>query len=66
MDKAAKRLGQYTESIRTINRLDDIEISREQISVEKLIEDISEDLSLMAAGKNIKLTITDEIPKGLV
>lgn len=66
MDKAAKRLGQYTESIRAINQLNDIEISQEQIFVEKLIEDISEDLSLMAACENIKLNITGEIPKGLV
>lgn len=66
MDKAAKRLGQYTESIRTINQLDDIEINREQIFIEKLIEDISEDLSLMAAGKKLQLNTIGEIPKGLV
>ena len=66
LDKAAKRLGQYTESIRAINQLDDIEISREQISVEKLIEDISEDLSFMAAGKKLQLNTIGEIPKGIV
>ena len=66
MDKAAKRLGQYTESIRTINQLDDIEVSREQIPLEKFIEDINEDLSLMAAGKKIRLNTIGEIPKGLV
>ena len=66
MDKAAKRLGQYTESIRAINQLDDIEISREQIPVEKLIEDISEDLSFMAAGKKLQLNTIGEIPKGIV
>lgn len=66
MDKAAKRLGQYTESIRTINQLDDIEISRSEISVESFIEDITEDLSLMAAGKNRKLNVIGEIPNGVV
>ena len=66
MDKAAKRLGQYTESIRAINQLDDIEINREQISVEKLIEDIREDLSFMAAGKKLQLNTIGEIPKGIV
>ena len=66
MDKAAKRLGQYTESIRAINQLDDIEINREQISVEKLIEDIREDLSFMAAGKELQLNTIGEIPKGIV
>lgn len=66
MDKAAKRLEQYTESIRAIDQLDDIEISRSEISVERFINDIAEDLSLMAAGENIKLNIIGEIPKGVV
>lgn len=66
MDKAAKRLGQYTESIRAINQLDDIEISRSEIFIERFIDDIAEDLTLMAAGENIKLDIIGEIPKGVV
>lgn len=66
MDKAAKRLEQYTESIRDINQLDDIEIDRKEISMEKFIEDISEDLSFMAAGEKIRLNVIGEIPKGVV
>lgn len=66
MDKAAKRLGQYTESIRTIHQLDDIEISREQIPAEKLIDEIYEDLSLMATGQKIRVNIVGKIPEGLV
>ena len=66
MDKAARRLEQYTESIRAINQLDDIEISRKQISVEEFMEDISEDLSFMAAGEKIKLHTMDKSPTGLV
>lgn len=65
MDKAAKRLEQYTESIRAIDQLDDIGINRTQILIEEFIEDISEDLSLMAAGKKIKLDIVGAIPRGL-
>lgn len=65
MDKAAKRLEQYTESIRAIDQLDDIGISRKQISIEDFMEDIIEDLSLMAAGKKIRLDIIGKIPKGL-
>ncbi|MDE5804430.1 MAG: HAMP domain-containing histidine kinase [Lachnospiraceae bacterium] len=66
MDKSAKRLEQYTESIRAINQLDDIEINRKQIPIEKLLEDISEDLSFMAAGEEIKLNRVGETPKGFV
>lgn len=64
--KAANRLGQYTESIRTMNQLDDIEIDREQISLEKFIDDISEDLSFMAASQKIQVKMIGTIPKGLV
>ncbi|MCH5261010.1 MAG: HAMP domain-containing histidine kinase [Lachnospiraceae bacterium] len=66
MDKTAKRLEQYTESIRAINQLDEIEISRAQIPVEKFIADVIEDLSFMAAGQKIRLDRIGEIPKGLV
>ena len=66
MDKSAKRLEQYTESIRAINQLDDIEINRKQIPIEELLEDISEDLSFMAAGEEIKLNRVGETPKGIV
>lgn len=66
MDKAAKRLEQYTESIRAIDQLDDIGISRTQIAVEDFIKDVSEDLSLMAEDKNIRLDIVGRVPKGLV
>ena len=66
MDKTAKRLEQYTESIRAINQLDEIEVSRTQIPVEKFIADVIEDLSFMAAGQKIRLDRIGEIPKGLV
>lgn len=66
MGNAAKRLGQYTESIRTINQLDDLEINRAKISIEKFIEDVREDLSLMAAGQKIRVNMIGTIPKGLV
>lgn len=66
LNKAAKRLEQYTESIRAINQLDEIEISREQIHIEEFIEDISEDLSFMATGEKKELNIIGKPPKGLV
>lgn len=59
--KATKRLEQYTESVREINQLDDIEIHRIQISVKALISDITEDLSLMVSERNMELRVDDAI-----
>ncbi len=57
IEKAAKRMEQYTESVRAINQLDDIEIHREQVSADELISDITADLTLMAseAGKTLMM-----------
>lgn len=66
MDKAAKRLEQYTESIRAINQLEEIGICREQIPLEEWIEDIREDFFFLAAGEKIRLELAGDIPKGLV
>lgn len=66
VDKTAKRLERYTESIRAIDQLDEIEINRERIPVEKFMEDISEDLSFLAAGQGIRLDRAGKSPKGLV
>ncbi len=66
IDHAAKRLGQYTESVREIDQLDHIEIHREQVSAGELISDLTADLTLMAseAGKN--LSTTGEVPSGMI
>ncbi len=57
--KAAKRLEQYTESVREVNQLDDIEIHRTAVSVRELISDITEDLSLMVSERNVELRVTE-------
>ncbi len=59
IEKAAKRLEQYTESVRKIDQLDDIEIHRTPVSKSELIADITEDLSLMASAIGIELRVTD-------
>lgn len=40
---AAERLSHYTESIREINRLEDLKINRESVDFEELFDEISED-----------------------
>lgn len=66
IEHAAKRLEQYTESVREINQLEDIEIRRNEISVEKLWEDIRADFSFMASDKGIKIHFGGGVPEGLV
>ena len=58
LNLAAKRLEQYTESVRELNQLEDMEIHREEIPVRKLVESIREDLEVMAAGAGIALHVT--------
>ena len=60
--KATKRLEQYTESVREINQLDEIEIHRVPVSVKARISDLTEDLSLMASEGNMELRVTDACP----
>lgn len=58
LNLAAKRLEQYTESVRELNQLEDMELHREEIPVGKLVESIREDFEVMAAGAGIALQVT--------
>ena len=60
INKTAKRLERYTESIRTINALEDIEINRKEISTRKFIEDVKSDLKQMTKSKGIGLDLEAE------
>ncbi|MDO5601637.1 MAG: HAMP domain-containing sensor histidine kinase [Oscillospiraceae bacterium] len=48
IEKAAKRLENYTESIRTINHLENLEIKRKTIVFDALYSEITEDLKVLA------------------
>lgn len=64
MDRAAKRLGQYTESVRAINQLEEIDIRRERVDAAALAEGIRNDFTLMAAGQGIALRVEGPVPRG--
>lgn len=64
--KAAKRLEQYTESVREINQLDDIELHRTQVPVDELISDLTADLTLMASEAGKKLCATGTVPSDMI
>ena len=60
MNKTAKRLERYTDSIRTINALEDIEVNRKETSTRKFIEDVKSDLKQMTKSKGIGLDLEAE------
>lgn len=55
LNLAAKRLGQYTESVRMLNQLEDMEICRKEVPAKELIQDIRDDLGMLAAASGITL-----------
>ncbi len=59
---AAKRLEQYTESVRKLNQLEDMEVKREEVSACKFIADIRDDLEIMAKGAGILLQLECHSP----
>lgn len=60
INKTAKRLERYTDSICTINALEDIEVNRKEISTQKFIEDVKSDLKQMTKSKGIRLVLEAE------
>lgn len=59
LNLAAKRLECYTESVRTINQMEDIEIKRQKMRRCDLLPDIEDDLKIMAQKNNIQLEVTN-------
>lgn len=64
--RAAKRLSCYTESIRHLNKLDDIEIHRTTEHLPDLLTDLMDDFSVMARQKGITLMRQSSLPQGEV
>lgn len=60
---AAKRLEQYTESVRLLNQTEETQLDRKPINAKKLASDIAEDPSLLSEQKGIYLQITNRLPQ---
>lgn len=67
LNMAAKRLERYTESIRTLNQLEDMEVNRETVSVSRLAADLAADFGLAAVqnGKTLYLSCYGSAPRAL-
>lgn len=66
LNKAAKRLEYYTESIRRINQLEDVELNLKETPVLEFVKDIEDDFSVIASGLNIHLIVTHDLQDCLV
>lgn len=60
---AAKRLEQYTESVRLLNQTEESHLARKPVNAKKLAEDIVEDLSLLSRQNGIDLQAANRLPE---
>ena len=63
ISSAAKRLEHYTDSIRTINRMEELEIKRECLDFDVVFEEIEEDFGIIHEQNGIRITCTNAVGK---
>ncbi len=61
LNKAAKRLEYYTESIKMINQFEDVKMNPKKTPVLEFLKDIEDDFSIIASGSNIQLIVTNNL-----
>lgn len=59
LKSAAMRLEQYTESVRVLNRLEDMEPDRREVEAVELMEEVRDDLRVMADRAGVALHIEE-------
>ena len=62
LNMAAKRLEQYTESIRQLNQSEEVQLSKKMYYAPKLAESIAEDLKLLSEKNGISLKVVRDLP----
>lgn len=62
MDTASKRLEKYTNSIRDINSLENIEVQCVSCQIPELLENMADDFAVMARQKNLDFDMKINIP----
>ncbi len=63
LNQSAKRLQQYTESIRILNCLEEISVQKISVSAVEMAENIEEDMKLLAQQNKILLQIKNNLPE---
>lgn len=57
LNLAARRLEHYTESVRTLNQMEDMEVNRQKVKASDFVSDMEDDLKIMAQKCKIRLTM---------
>ena len=57
LNLAARRLEHYTESVRTLNQMEDMEVNRQKVKASDFVSDMEDDLKIMAQKFKIRLTM---------
>lgn len=57
LNLAARRLEHYTESVRTLNQMEEMEVNRQKVKASDFVSDMEEDLQIMAQKRKICLTM---------
>ncbi len=60
---AAKRLEQYTESVRLFNQMEETQLERKAVKAMSLAEEIAEDLTVLSEQKGIVLQVINQLPQ---
>lgn len=61
LNVAAKRLNSYTDSIREINRLEEMKINPVEYEVQSLFDELALDLEMLVTGRPIKMIIESSV-----
>lgn len=62
LNVAAKRMEQYTESVRLLNQSEETKLNKRPVSALKLAECMAEDLTLLSEQSEIALRVTTNLP----
>lgn len=62
IDSAAERLAQYTDSIRNLNQLEELEPTPKPVSLPQMLDSLAADLTMIAQQKQIIFTVTQQVP----
>lgn len=63
---SAGRLKKYTDSMRALNHLEDMEVHRESVSIVEFARGVAEDFKVVAAGQHLQLDVQSELPDCVV
>lgn len=62
LNLSAKRLEHYTESVRTLNQMEDMEITPAEVNSKDFVDEMKDDLEIIALKSNISLNVRNTMP----